>query len=180
LQLVEDTLAKRGLWPVAYLDDEPIDIPGVGRRRRQVAVAALVLLAGAGVLGARAAKSHGATFRAAATASEQRENATTRRLREVPPPPDLPQETAEPAETASHSAAADGHGPPLDAPSPMSHGALAVPAPASAANAPNGAGKAQATVVARPAAPPSPAIRVATPPVASPAPKGRIVRDTPF
>ena len=163
-----------------YLDDEPIEIPGVGRRRRQMAVAALVLLAGAGVLGARVANSHGATFRPAATASAQTESATTRRLREVPPPPDLQQETAEPAETASHSAAADRHGPPLDVSSPASRGGPAAPAPASAANASKAADKAQATVVARPAAPTSPVIRAVTPPVASPAPKGRLVRDTPF
>ena len=163
-----------------YLDDEPIEIPGVGRRRRQMAVAALVLLAGAGVLGARVANSHGATFRPAATASAQTESATARRLREVPPPPDLPQETAAPAETPSHSAAAHGQGPPLDVPSPASHSAPAAPAPASAANAAKAADKAEATVVARPAAPPSPAIRAVTPPVASPVPKGRIVRDTPF
>ncbi len=171
----------KGLWPMAtYLDDEPIEIPGVGRRRRQMVMAALVLLAGAGVLGARVANGHGATFTPAATASAQTESATTRRLREVPPPPDLPQETAEPAETASHSAAADGQGRPLDVPSPASHGAPAAPAPASAANARKAADKAQATVVVTPAAPPSPAIRAATPPVASLAPKGRIVRDTPF
>jgi hypothetical protein len=163
-----------------YLDDEPIEIPGVGRRRRQVALAALVLLAGAGVLGARVANSHGATFSPAATPSVPTESATTRRLLEVPPPRDLPQETAGPAETASHSAGADGHGPPLDVTSPASRGAPVAPAPASAANAPRAADKAQATVVARPAAPPSPAIRAVTPPVASPAPKGRIVHDTPF
>ena len=164
-----------------YLDDEPIEIPGVGRRRRQMALAALVLLAGAGVLGARVANSHGATFSPPATPSVQTESATTRRLLEVPPPRDLPQETAGPAETASHNAGAGGQGPPLDVPSPASHGAPAAPARAFAANAPQGRpDKAQATVVARPAAPPSPAIRAVTPPVASPAPRARIVHDTPF
>ena len=163
-----------------YLDNEPIEIPGLGRRRRQLALAALVFLAGAGVLGVQAANSYSATFRPAATPSVQAENAATLRLREVPPPPDVPQETAQPAEAVSHSTAADGQSLPVDVSSRASHGAVAVPAPASDANASKVAGKAQATVVARPAAPRSPAVRAATPTVAAPARKERIVRDTPF